>query len=179
MGIGVHLQVIDSLEWRWLRRICCLVPAAGLLVAAWQCAVGPTWLSPEAQSGAWPLSVLFLLAALAFCLKCFHLTGFAGRSPVIGMGHLRADVNGVFFMLNEHSKTEVPASVSRVLRLPGLIVMQLTPVSATGQRLAHTSLAIGRSSLSAHNWRQLNVWLLWLERGTGSTPPSAASRGAA
>jgi hypothetical protein len=30
---------------------------------------------------------------------------------------------------------------------------------------------LGRSSVSADSWRRLNVWLVWVERGTGVVQP--------
>lgn len=180
MGIGFHLQVVDSHESRWLRRVCTAVPATGLVLAAWQCASGPTWFTPDPLTGILLLSALCLSMVLRLPkLGVWPRACFRDRSNARGIACLRADVDGIFFTLEGHPESEVPASVSRVLRLPGLIVMQLTPVTASGQRLAPVSVAIGRSSLSPQDWRQVNVWLLWVERGTGSIRRHAVSQGAA
>lgn len=180
MGIGFHLQVVDSLEWQWLRRVCAVVPVAALLLAAWQCASGPTWFTPDPFTRGVLLSVICLSVVL-WAIGPVFWPGvcFRGRPTSPHIASLRADASGIFFTPKASPESEVPASVSRVLRLPGLIVMQLTPVTASGRRLVPTSVAIGCSSLSRQDWRQLNVWLLWVERGAGSTHRDAVSHGAA
>ena len=180
MHVGFHLQVVDSPESRRLHALSCAVPAAGLLLAAWQCVSGPVWLISQHGPWSWALAAVCLGAAIVLGGLAFRSPGMAFRANAVKVCSLRANAQGLSVGTldcsgDRNAEAEYAATVSRVLRLPGLIVMELTPTPQTGRTMRRLSVAIGRSSLSAHTWRRLNAWLVWAERGTGAVQPVSSA----
>jgi len=172
MHVGFHLHVVDSREARRLHALTCAVPAAGLLLAAWHCVCGPVWLIASQGLWSWALAAACLIASIVLgSLACLPPRR-AFKADEVKVCSLRADAQGLCVSTQERQggqRTEdQPATVSRVLRLPGLIVMELTPTPQTGLRMPRLSVAVGRSTVSAPAWRRLNAWLIWVERGTGA-----------
>jgi hypothetical protein len=176
MHLGFHLQVVDSPEARRLHALTGAVPVVGLLLAAWQCASGPVWLIEQHGPWSWALATVCFLSAVVLGWLAYLGPPLTFRADPIKVCGLQANAQGLsvrtwHHSADGHTAIDHPATVSRVLRLPGLIVMELTPTPQTGLRMPRLSVVLGRSSVSAHSWRRLNAWLVWVERGTGAVQP--------
>jgi len=178
MHFGFHLPVVDSPESRRLHALSCAVPAGGLLLAAWQCATGPVWLIPHHGPWSWALAVVCFISAVVLGGLAYRSPRTSFRAGPIKVCSLRADAQGLSVGTLDHradcdAEIDQPATISRVLRLPGLIVMELTPSLQTGLRMQRLRIVLGRSSVSADSWRRLNAWLVWAERGAVAVQPAA------
>jgi hypothetical protein len=176
MHLGFHLQVVDSREARRLHALTGAVPVVGLLLASWQSASGPVWLIERHGPWSWALAVACFLSAIVLGWLAYCSARMNFRAGPIKVCSLQANAQGLsvstlHHSADRHTAIDHPATVSRILRLPGLIVMELTPTPQTGLRMPRLSVVLGRSSVSADSWRRLNVWLVWVERGTGVVQP--------
>lgn len=185
MSIAFALSPPDSLERRVALALGRVVAGAGFGLSALQCASGPTLLTPAAPDSL-RLSLAGLMAALAlmFSWDGFSWLRGARRSDLHSIRELGDPVTSgkwPLLRVDEHGSArwcapgglpEHPVVLSRSLRLPGLIVLVLTPSESGGLRMRRVRLLLGRSGLGSEAWRSLNAWLTWTERGVRSTEPS-------
>ncbi len=187
MSVAFELVVRPSRRARLLAMLPRSAAAAGLALAAVQVKDGTAG-AIDSTIAALAVAALAIAALVFAVLAVAALAGAALAStpnwpamlrrthhptPVQPL-RLRVDADGRAALLDGRDESPEPgleppaecASVDRAAppvrwwRLPGLIFIELE--SASG---ASPSLLLGRDSIPESQWRQLNVWLCWLERG--------------
>lgn len=171
MSVGCSVPIDGGRAARRLRVLAFLIPALGLLTSLVSLLSGPpaglAVFAPE-STGMGSLARNLLMAALATgalgfawrALRVFRKVPAQGSLELTESGLAVLDVDQVF-------------SLHSVARLPGLIVVVLTPIFDSRPKLAlpllnlgrDTVLLLGQDALTPDQWRRLQVWLLWVERG--------------
>ena len=193
MSLAVRVPLRDSRQSRAVDALVWSIAASGLLVSSVQCLQGPTWLTESFDLfGRVFLSALCAGLGLMAGLGAVHAARGSNttrhawaRAPqafvhAFSPASWQTDSHGQLFsslsvddagqlrLLFTGSPEPQLVTLSRVLRLPGLIVLILTPSDRDGRRIRRVRLALGRGSVSSIDWRRLNVWLTWAERGAHS-----------
>lgn len=173
MSIACRVRVDGGRAARRLRLLALSVPSIGLL-ACLVCLMSgsPAWLDSPSHSAntlgrlAHPL----LMTALA--------TGALGLAWLALRG-ARGSPSGATLTLNANETLSLDQQsyhLHAVSRLPGLILLVLTPISephrkldSSGPRPGRTRVVLlGQDAQNPDQWRRLNVWLLWVGRASDS-----------
>jgi len=173
VSVACSVLVERGRAGRRLQALAWCMPALGLMSSVACLLTGqPVWLSsishqadPDALSGLPFLTTLLATAALGFVWMACR-AAWSRNAPSL-------------LMLTEAGRVSldgVPFDLYSISRLPGLIVLVLAPISSERSKLARCLfgpdrtrvLLLGKDAQSADQWRRLNVWLIWVERGTGA-----------
>ena len=175
MGVAFELEVTRSRNAALWGLALSAVPVAGLVLAGARLLSGPTVLSDGPGPGA-------SLAGLA----CLGLAGAAAlvavrrvdrRHPPASV-QLRVDDVGAA-SLRFDGAPAVPFTLASTCALPGLTLLVMSPYRtrpSRQQRGRSVTLAIGRDCARADDWRRLQVWLRWLERGRSDRPEAESDQ---
>jgi hypothetical protein len=173
MSVAFEIEVAPSRVVALLHASTWALPAAGALLAAVQCAWGPTWLLPQTGSIRLLLATA-LLAAAAVLARRAWLDLRAASVPFPGRV-LAVCEAGEPAVAVVPGRPPEPSRLRASCRLPGLILLVLSP-SGSGSGgwsgASTVTLLSGRDGLPDEDWRRLNVWLRWMERGRHTLPSS-------
>jgi hypothetical protein len=164
MSVTFQIEVGRSARAAALTLITSAIPALGLLLSGVWLLIGPSFIMQGIEAARWPLAgALFGSAAILFGVSVRGLlTGSADAFPI----RLSVRDDGSIACDDASGQFVSGLAVRSVCRLPGLIVMALTPPAL--QRRPNSQiimLMLGRDAMTAEAWRGLNVWLLWQLRG--------------
>jgi hypothetical protein len=184
-GVAFRIEVTRSRNGARLGALAAAVPAAGLLLAAWQLASGPTLL----VDGPAPLrAALAMLCACAAAwlwrrgpgrrsgIRAARARRVAGRpadgTSTLPGASLVVDDAGVPGLGSRAGEAATPQVLHASCALPGLMILRLAPHPRNPARARRrpTTLLLGRDTMTEESWRRLNVWLRWTERGRHVVP---------
>jgi len=173
MSVAFAFEVTRSRRVAQLFALSAAIPAAGLALAAAQFAAGPTLLLEGAPTVRAALALASLLGAFVLAWQALRALR-AGPGPC-GPVFLSVDEDGAPSLVAAPGASTVPVALRASCGLPGLILLVLSPSapqSASRMRTSAVTVLSGRDGLSDDDWRRLNVWLRWMERGRHTLPSS-------
>jgi hypothetical protein len=173
VSVAFEIEVTRSRRVSRLDALIWAIPAAGLALAAAQTVSGPTLLFQGAGPGRIAFAGIVLIGALTFA----RLAWRARRADIVQCRGvvLRVDDAGEPCLFPEDGRPVVPLQLRTSCRLPGLILLVLSPSglgSGFRSRGSAVTLLSGRDGLADDDWRRLNAWLCWMERGRHTLPSS-------
>jgi len=167
MSVAFGFEVTRSRRAAYLFAFGWTIPAVGLALAAVQLASGPTLLfqsEPTLQASLALPSVVGALFCATRAWRAARRTDGPGTAVLLSV-----DEAGAPSLAAGQGAPAVPAVLRATCALPGLILLVLSP---SAPQASTVTVLSGRDGLSDDDWRRLNVWLRWMERGRHTLPSS-------
>jgi hypothetical protein len=175
MGVAFELEVTRSRnEACWVLAIA-VPPVAGLGLVAFRILSGPTVLLDAQPMWALPAVVACLAAGVLAAMV--PVAAWLRRARSSRTRLVVDDAGGASLRLDD--APAVPFSLASTGALPGLTLLVMAPYPPRPSRRARgrsVTLMIGRDSSPAEDWRRLQVWLRWLERGRSLRPEAGSDQ---
>ena len=168
MSLAVRIDVPASTGSRQLAAVTWALASAALGLMAWQIGSGPSLVLPDPEATRFGFAVLPALLCVCAAVKALRAALALDDPAPDQSGELVVDQAGAVLWQARDWARALPMTVRSVTRLPGLILLVLAPdtsLAVRSARSAKTVLAVSIQDLAPHDWRRLNRWLLWIQRG--------------